>query len=567
MNTKAKSADGPASKGDAEAHVAKVRGVGARLGSDVRFSKVWIVPIVALAIGLWMTYSHYSGQGPIIEITFHSGEGIQAGTTKIRHRNVEIGEVLDLRLSEDADEVLLSVRIYDHARDLLSEDSQFWVVRPRIGAGGISGLSTLLSGAYIEMSPGSADELADTFTGLEAPPTTPLGTPGLRLTLDSAGDQALQEGDPVIFQGIRVGTIESRFFDNQKRRSYYDAFIAAPYDELVTENTRFWFNSGLSMELSADGIRFDIASLAAVLAGGVAFDVPEGFPLGERITDGAFFTIYPRENVIQDFEYDNALSFVILFEDSIRGLRPGAPVEFRGVKVGEVVRTDIDYPEIENLLEPEARIPVLIEIVPARLGFEDDYAILADVEERLGELVADGLTAGLAVGNLLTGQKFIELRYDGRRAGETQEFAGYTVIPSVDSQFDQLLANASNAMQTINDLPLAEVVGSANIALDEMATTLAEFRRSADDLDRILSSPAAHEMMATLNAALESFQQLASSYAEGSATQVDLQQSLQSLARALEELEPVLRNLRRDPNSIIFGGSEEEDIEPRGERQ
>ena len=567
MNTKADNADGPEKKGAADVHAAKVRGVGARLGSDVRFSKVWIVPIVALAIGLWMTYSHYSGQGPIIEITFHGGEGIQAGTTKIRHRNVEIGEVLDLRLSEDADEVVLSVRIYPHARHLLSNDSQFWVVRPRIGAGGISGLSTLLSGAYIEMSPGSAADLADTFNGLDAPPVTPLGTPGLRVTLNSASDQALQEGDPVIFQGIKVGTIESTFFDNQKRRSYYDAFIFAPYDELVTENTRFWFNSGLSMELSADGIRFDIASLAAVLTGGVAFEVPDGFPLGEPITDGAFFTIYPRENVIQDFEYDNALTFVILLKGSIRGLRPGAPVEFRGVKIGKVLRWDIDHPEIENLLEPESRIPILIEIVPARLGYEDDFAILDDVEERIGELVSEGLSAGLTAGNMLTGQKFVELRYGGSGAVEMQEFAGYTVIPSVDGQLDQLLANVSNAMRTISELPLAEVVGSANIALDEMAATLAEFRMLADDIDRIVSNPAADEVMATLNAALQSFQQLASSYAEGSATQVDLQQSLQSLARALQELEPVLRTLRRDPNSIIFGGSEEEDIEPRGERQ
>lgn len=567
MNVKAKEAEGREDKAGAEMHDARVKDVAARLGSDGRFSKVWIVPIVALVIGLWMTYSHYSGQGPIIEITFHSGEGIQAGTTKVRRKNVEIGEVLDLRLSEDADEVVLSVRIYDHARHLLSEDSQFWVVRPRIGAGGISGLSTLLSGAYIEMSPGSAEDLASSFNGLEVPPVTPLGTPGLHVTLNSAGDQALQEGEPVIFQGIKVGTIDSAFFDNQKRRSYYNAFIAAPYDELVTENTRFWFNSGLSMELSADGIRFDMGSLTTVLAGGVAFDVPDGMPLGERITERAFFTIYPRERAIQEFEYDNALSFIILFEDSIRGLRPGAPVEYRGVKVGEVVRTDIDYFEIENLLEPESRIPVLIDIVPARLGFEDDYAVLDHVDERLGELIADGLTAGLAVGNLLTGQKFIELQYDGRGSGETREFAGYTVIPSIDGQFDQLLSNASSAMQTINDLPLADVVDSANIALDEMAATLAEFRKSADDLDQILSDPAAHEMMATLNAALTSFQELASGYSEGSATQVDLQQGLQSLARALNELETVMRNLRRDPNSLIFGVREEEDIEPQGERQ
>jgi paraquat-inducible protein B len=539
----------------------------ARVGGDLKFSKVWLVPLVALVIGLWMTYSHYAGQGPIIEITFHSGEGIQAGTTKVRTKNVEIGEVLDLRLSEDAEEVVLSVRIYDHAEQLLREDSQFWVVRPRIGAGGISGLGTLLSGAYIELSPGSDGDLSDNFVGLDRPPVTPLGTPGLHVTLNSADNQALREGDPVIFQGNEVGTIETAFFDNQKRRSYYSAFIAAPYDELVTENTRFWFNSGLSVDLSADGIRFDMASLSTVLAGGVAFDVPEGLPLGEQVTARAFFTIYPRESASREIDYENALSFVILFDDSIRGLSPGAPVEYRGVKVGEVVRTDIEYGEIENLLEPDARIPVLIDIVPARLGYADDFSVLDEVDNRISELIDDGLTAELAMGNLITGQKIIVLHYHDDSFGEVRQFAGYTVIPSIDGELDQLLTNASSAVKAINELPLGDVVDSANVALDEIAATLAEFRKSASDLDEILSDPASHELMGTLNATLRSFQQLAVDFSEGSATNADLQQSLESLARTLNELEPVLRNLRRKPNSLIFGGSEGEDLEPKGDRE
>jgi paraquat-inducible protein B len=242
-------------------------------------------------------------------------------------------------------------------------------------------------------------------------------------------------------------------------------------------------------------------------------------------------------------------------------------VEYRGVKVGEVVRTDINYREIENLLEPDSRIPVMIDLVPARLGFADDYAVLGEVDERINELIDDGLTAGLAIGNLLTGQKYIELQYQGDGFGEIQTFAGYTVIPSIDGQLDQLLANASGAMMTINKLPLDQLVDSAHVALDEIAATLAEFRKSASVLDEILADPASHELMGTLNAALLSFQQLAVDFSEGSATNIELQQSLQSLARTLNELEPVLRNLRRKPNSLIFGGSEDRDLEPQGERE
>jgi len=383
----------------------------ARVGGGVKFSKVWLVPLVALVIGAGMTYSHFAGQGPIIEITFVSGEGIQAGTTKVRRKNVEIGEVLDLRLSEDAENVVLSVRIYPHAAELLREDSLFWVVRPRIGTGGISGLSTLLSGAYIELSPGSDEESADRFEGMEKPPVTPLGTPGLHVTLDSAGNRPLNEGDPILFHGMPVGTIEFVFFNNEKRRTYYNAFIAAPYDQLVTAHTRFWFSSGLSVNLSADGIQVEVGSLSTLLGGGVAFDVPDGLPLGDLIRERAYFAIYENEGASREFRYDNALPFMVLFDDSVRGLRPGAPVEYRGVRVGEVVRTDIDYPEIGNLLEPDSRIPVLIEIVPARLGFADDYAVLSEVENRIDELIEGGLRAGLATGNLLTGRKYVELEY------------------------------------------------------------------------------------------------------------------------------------------------------------
>lgn len=536
----------------------------ARLGSDIKFSRVWLVPAIALVIGMWMIYSHWAGQGSLVEITFVSGEGIQAGTTKVRRKNVEIGEVLDLRLSEDAENVVLSVRIFPHAEDLLRADSQFWVVRPRVGAGDISGLSTLLSGAYIEMSPGSDDDLANRFQGLERPPVTPLGTPGLRVTLDSAGNRTLNEGDPILFQGAEVGRIEVVSFDEQRRRTYYDAFIAAPYDRLVTENTRFWFSSGLNVNLSADGIRFEVSSLSTLLLGGVAFDVPAGQPLGDPITERAFFTIFPRESAIRETQYENAISFIVLFDDSIRGLRPGAPVEYRGVKVGAVVRTDIDYPEIGNILEPDSKIPVLIDIEPARLGFPDDFSVLDDVDEQINELIGSGLRAGLATGNLLTGQMYIELEHIGVRSVQAQVFDGYTVIPSIDTALGQLLANASQALDTINELPLEEVVGSARNALDELAVTLTEFRRSASQLDRILADPASHELMGTLNDTLMSFQKMVVDFSEGSATNSDLQQSLQSLEQTLHELEPVLRNLRRNPNSLIFGVGNTRDEEPRG---
>ena len=529
------------------------------VGQGSRVSPIWLVPIAAVVIGVWMVYVNWASQGPIIEITFDSGEGIEAGKTMVKSKNVEIGEVLNLQLSEDASQVVLSVRISKENTELLREDTKFWVVRPRVGPGGISGLSTLLSGAYIEMSQGTSEESARSFEGLELPPVTPIGTPGLHVTLDSDGDRALDEGNPILFHGMQVGTIEYVHFNSQERRTY-NAFIAAPYDRLITTNTQFWFSSGVSFELSPDGIRIDLATLSTLIAGGVSFDVPAGQPLGDRIMERAFFTIHPRESSIYEKHYEHALPYVILFDDSIRGLRPGAPVEYRGVNVGQVLRTDIEYEEVGNLLDETAKIPVLIELVPARFGFDDTEIARIDAEAEINDLIVSGLHGGLGTGNLFTGQKFVELQYFKREPHPEQTFAGITVIPSVGGQVGRLIDSVASTMDKLNQLPLDDMVRSARNALDQTAATLAE-------LGTILEDDASHEVMDSLNTTLMRFQQLAEDFSAGSDTHMDVQQGLQSLEQTLLELEPVLRNLRRKPNSLVFGGTGGEDEEPKGARE
>ena len=534
--------------------------VEARVSEGPRLSTIWFVPVVAVFIGLWMVYAHWAGQGPIVAITFQSGEGIEPGKTKIKRKNVEIGEVRGLHLSENADAVVLEVRMAKESVDFLREDTKFWVVRPRVGPGGITGLGTLLSGAYIEMSPGTADASAREFEGLEAPPVTPIGTPGLHVTLDSAGKKALQAGDAVLFHGLQVGTIEYVHFNTQERRTYYNAFVEAPYDRLITTNTQFWFSSGISMELSPDGIRVDVGTLSTLLADGVSFDVPAGQPLGERIMERAFFRIHERESEIYEKHYEQRLQYVILFDESIRGLRPGAPVEYRGVKVGEVLRTDIEYEEVGNLLDETTKIPVLVELIPARMGFDDTEAARTHAKSQIDELITSGLHGGVATGNLLTGQKFVELQHFEHEAHPEETFAGITVIPSVAGQIGRLMDGVAQTLDIINNLPLNDLFSTARNALDQMDETLAE-------LDTILEDQESHEVSENLNATLLQLQKLAQDFSTGSQTHEDIQRGLQSLEQTLLELEPVLRNLRRKPNSLIFGGPDSEDPEPKGARE
>lgn len=534
--------------------------VDAHVDDGPRISTIWFVPIVAVLIGLWMVYTHYTSQGPLIEITFENAEGIEPGRTKVRRRNVEIGEVLRVRLSDDDTSVVLDIRIHQENADLLREDTSFWVVRPRVGPGGVSGLSTLLSGPYIEASPGTSSESSREFEGLEAPPLTPIGTPGLFVTLDSSGSRALQAGDPILFHGLQVGRIEYVHFNSEERTTYYNAFVEAPYDRLITTNTRFWFSSGINMEVSADGARFEVPPLRTLIDGGVAFDVPAGQPLGERVQGRAFFTIHERESAIYERHFEQSLQYVILFEDSIRGLRPGAPVEFRGVRVGEVLRTDIDYEEVGNLLDESSTIPVLIELVPARFGFEDDERSAIEAEAEIDALIAEGLHGGIGMGNLLTGQKFIELQYFDGDSQPGVSFAGTTVIPSVGGQVGRLMDSLAETVANLNELPLESLAESGVDALDQMRTTLKE-------LETVLNDEAIQKLIESLDETLEQFQLLAEDYSEGSQMHEDMQRAIRSLEQTLFEMEPALRNLRQRPNSLIFGGPSDEDEEPQGERE
>ncbi len=534
--------------------------VKAGVAKNTQVHKIWIVPIVALAVGLWMVYANWASQGPVISITFTDGAGIEAGKTEVKHRNVEIGEVEALSLNDDAQHVVATVRVHKEYSKLIREDSKFWIVRPRIGRGGVSGLGTLLSGAYIEMSRGVAEDSARSFEGLEAPPVTAIGTPGLHVTLSSDGSRPLVEGQPIIFHGAQVGRIEYVHFNTVERRTYYNAFIEAPYDRLVSGNTRFWYANGIAFNLSADGFHVQMDSIESLIEGGVAFDVPQGQPLGERITERTIFTIYPHKNAINERAYDRSLDYMLLFEESIRGLSPGAPVEFRGVRVGSVRRTDIDYDDVTNLLDPNARIPVLIAIEPARLGYDDTEEESNNAQARIDELRQSGLHASIASGNLLTGQKFIELVYVERDVTALTSFAGYSVIPSVSGRVGRLMDSVAQTAASLAELPLDNMVVSVKKALDQAGKTLAQ-------IDTILEDEATREMFTNINTTLDEFRRLARDYAEGSETNEEMQKSLESLQRTLDELQPVLRQLRDKPNSLVFGDSDEPDVEPKGAQE
>jgi len=529
----------------------------ATISSRRRLPVVWLVPIVALLLGIWMVIYTAMNEGPEIKIVFSTAEGIEAGKTKLKSLSVEVGLVEEVTLNDDLQSVTVLAKLDPKAETLLRDDTRFWVVRPRIGTGGVSGLGTLLSGGYIEVEPGDGKPSDKRkFKGLDDLPLTPVGTPGLGVILVSSQAGSLGAGDPVLYRGYEVGQVEEVRFDPENKEVRYRAFIEAPYDGLVDQATKFWNVSGISVTAGAEGVRVEVGTIQSLLAGGVSFDVPIGTRrLGPPKMD-AEFVLYDSLASTEERTYRHSLDVVVQFEQSVRGLLPGAPVEYRGIRVGTVRRVMLD--EIRDLRnsgkgEIGAPIPVLIAIDPARLRFPDSDEGVTLLRAQLENDVASGLRASLQSGNLITGALFVSFDYHFDEApAKIGEFAGYPTLPTLTTGLDQLSRQLSRVLAKIEALPIDRTLSELNGSLRALRTMLAT--KDFENLPESLNAT-----MAQATAALESFSSNSPLYTR-------LERAMDELNRTLQAVEALSDTLKKQPNALIFSTPPHPDPEPGGER-
>jgi paraquat-inducible protein B len=532
-----------------------------------KISSIWLIPLVALAIGAWMIFDTWQQQGPLITIEFSTAQGININETLVKLRDMPIGKVIGIKLNNTLNGIIITARLDKKASSLLTSDSQFWVVKPRISLGNISGLSTILSGAYIELFPGIETVLSKNFRGLENPPLTPFGTPGLHITLDSNSDHAFDIGDPVLYRGNKVGRIEYVHFNSDKGKLYYNVFIDAPYDQMVTTNTRFWEVKGIDVDISAEGLKLNTGTLETLLGGGVAFDVPSYLTKGEIITERAYFSIYPNKEKVNERLYDVGQNYMVLFSQTIRGLKPGATVEYKGIKIGEVVRTDIDYPEVNDFLSKQTLLPVMIKISPGRLGLQDNEMGVYKSHQDMKKWISQGLHGVLNIDNILTGSMYIELKYHDIENNDPKTYGDLLLIPTADSELSQLFSRVSNIVNTVENLPFENVFNSANIALNTMSNAMNNFNSASIEVAELLKDPQSQTLIAQLNQTLISVERLTNSYVDGSQTNQQLNHLLQTIEHTVKELTPLLIQLKMQPNSLIFSGEQRLEKEPRGQQE
>ncbi|EJT84039.1 intermembrane transport protein PqiB [Pseudomonas asiatica] len=514
----------------------------------LNFSLVWIVPILALMVGASLVVRNYLEQGPVISISFRTGEGLVAHKTQVRYRSVVIGEVSSVELADDRKSVVAKVELSKEAESFAMQGARYWVVRPRIGAGGVSGVDTLLSGAFIGADAGESKAPEKSFIGLESPPPVTYGEKGKRFHLSADDLGSLDIGSSIYYRRIPVGEVVSYALREDGDGVEIDVFVQAPYDKFVTADTRFWNASGIDMEVGANGLKVETQSLSSVLMGGLAFAAPDSFARAEPAADQQSFTLFADRDAALAPPTGKAQYLRLRFDQSMRGLSPGAPVEFKGVEFGKVTSVTLDY-------DPKTQaFPVVVDAViyPQRLGPvhqkmlqafnhtpEDD----AGVRRLIGTFVEHGLRAQARSGNLVTGQMFISLDfYPDVPKVAFDESAQPIVIPTVPGSLEKLQEQLQHVVERLGKLPLESIAGNLDGTLREMRTTL-----------KRVDGQTLPGVTATLDQLQKTLRSANSAIADDSPQREKLGDTLQELERMSRSLRDLADYLGRHPESLIRG--------------
>jgi paraquat-inducible protein B len=474
-----------------------------------RLSPVWVIPFIAGIIALYLAWITLSQKGPTITITFRTADGLEAGKTLIKHKAVVFGTVKSISLSEDLSHVEVTAEMTKEAARLLREGTHFWVVRPRISAtSGLTGLSTIVSGVFIDFDPGPGKNEVE-FTGFEEPPVIRADVPGKEFQLKADEIGSIGPGSPIFFRDVEVGQIMGFDSSNLAAGVTIRAFVRAPFDAQVFAGTRFWNASGISISTGPQGFKLQLESLQAVLAGGVAFDTPDSAHVGRPAKTGTAFALYKDRSSVEEAQYTIRLPYLVYFDGSVGGLAPGASVEWHGMKVGQVSDVHLEYDVAKNAL----RAPVAIELEPERIqlvGIDKNFG----TGNLMGALVRHGLRAQVKTGNLITGQAIVALEIDPKAPpAELGTGDRYPVIPSIPSQFDSVLNSVNGILDRFSKLPLDKLVDQADGTLKSFQT--------------IAAAPELKDSLRSLSGALTSAQAL-------------LEQANTSLSPAMEKISPFI---------------------------
>jgi paraquat-inducible protein B len=503
-----------------------------------RLSIVWLIPIVAALVGAFVAYEAFTSRGPSITITFKNAEGLEAGKTKVKYKDVEVGVVETVELAKDLSGVICHARMVPGADRWLHDKTQFWVVRPRISGGQVSGLGTILEGAYIGVDPVLEGKDTRKFAGLDVAPIVTLTEPGRYFVLRSERAGAIDVGSPVYFQHIPVGKVVSSQLDPNDDFVITRIFVAEPYERRVHAETRFWNASGIDMKVSAQGLTIDTQSLISILIGGIAFETPD---VGQTEPAAAetVFALHENRQAAEERTFTFATPYRLHFDQSVRGLSVGAPVEFRGIQIGVV--TDIDL-KFDVKSQQGFRIPVTIKLQPERFMGGQGPVSPEVRREVVDRLIANGLRAQLRSGNLLTGQMFVAFDvFKGVAPAKVDWSGSIPELPTTPGSIEEITANLTRLADRLGKLPVEEIGADLKSSLASLSITL---KKSED------TGP---ELKATLEAARQALNSTNALIGPDSTVNNELRRTLIELSEAARALTRAANQFESQPDSLIFG--------------
>ncbi|WP_437888426.1 intermembrane transport protein PqiB [Phytobacter sp. V91] len=509
-----------------------------------RNALIWLVPIIALIVAMSMVLQARLSVGPEVIIAFRSAAGLEAGKTTVKYKDVAVGLVKEITISPDNTQVLVRVTLAKSAQNLARADTRFWVVRPRVGVSGVSGIDTLLSGAYIGVDRGRLAGHKYRFTGLETPPAIENDMAGSQFMLETDDLGSLDINSPVYYRRIPVGRVTSYQLRKDGRGIDIQVFVAAPYDRLVTADSRFWNVSGMDLSVGSEGFQLKTQTVAAILAGGIAFSAPD------NPTQGVF---YKRTSYRLAADQESAMApadgppvrFQLRFEHGLHGLNIGAPVEFSSVKIGRVVSVDLDYnsggyrfPTLVGIDVYPSRMGNVLEKLPKPTGDTDlNTAIFTR------DMIEHGLRAQATPSSLLTGQLYISLDFIPDAPKVTFDATKRPVeLPTMNGGLNILQDQLTGIARKINKMPLEAIGKNMNATLGELNKTLWMLNTQ--------SLPVANRLMQQTQQTTQDAQAL---LAEDSPLMINLIQSLQEATRTLRAVRSLTTQLDRHPESLLRG--------------
>jgi paraquat-inducible protein B len=546
-----------------------------------RFSLVWIIPLVTIAIGAWLAWHTLSQKGPTITITYQTAEGLQAGQSKVRHKEVDIGTVSSVELSRDLSHVIVTIEMNANAEPLLTDKAQFWVVKPRFFAGSISGLDTLLSGSYIALTSTGPDGAPKRdFVGLEDPPVLQADTPGTNVLLHAPRIGSITTGSPMFFRDMAVGEVLGWDIGDMAENVTIHAFVRKPFDQYIHANSHFWNASGLSIKLGGTGVQVQLESLKAVILGGIAFDAPPSTDgtaadAPSPVKDGHEFPLFASKEDADSANFGRKVPLISYFDGSVAGLQAGADVTLHGVKIGTVTGVDLQFDGAHD----RVFAPVRYTVEPQRISRvpigpkQDEAAAVAD-------LVAHGLRAKLNSASLLTGQQQVALDFERDAApAASGTDAGAFIVPSALSGSADIMSSASALMAKLQAFPFDQIgkdldttlKGASNLvngqqlrdAIGALQDTLVTAQRAVKTLDEGIE-PTMKKLpaiTASLQDTLAKANKLVGSVDNGYGSGSDFHRTLE---RMLDQLSDTSRSVRvladllsRHPEALIRGRTDQ----------